>query len=46
MAIDIEAAVKDSSLDIGVFGSRQQISDEEAVELVAQLVSCLGEIEK
>ncbi|KAH6880508.1 hypothetical protein B0T10DRAFT_145339 [Thelonectria olida] len=45
MAIDIEAAVQGFRLDIGVFGSRQQLSNDEATEMVSELVSYLGAVE-
>ncbi|PTB65549.1 non-ribosomal peptide synthetase, siderophore synthesis [Trichoderma citrinoviride] len=44
-AIDIEASIQGTSLDIGVFGSRQRVSDEGAVHLVDEIVSCLQELD-
>lgn len=44
MAVDIEASVQDSGLDIGVFGSRQQVSGDEAAGLILEIVSFLNEI--
>ncbi|KAF7548269.1 hypothetical protein G7Z17_g7166 [Cylindrodendrum hubeiense] len=43
MAVDIEASVQDSGLDIGVFGSRQQVSGDEAAVLVLEIASFLNE---
>ncbi|KAL7805335.1 non-ribosomal peptide synthetase, siderophore synthesis, partial [Trichoderma aethiopicum] len=42
-AIDVEASIQGTSLDIGVFGSRQRISDGGAMSLVDEIVSCLQE---
>ncbi|KAL7785912.1 putative non-ribosomal peptide synthetase [Trichoderma ceciliae] len=44
-AIDVEASIKGKSLDIGVFGSRQRLSDEGAIALVEKIVSCLKELD-
>ncbi|RFU81035.1 non-ribosomal peptide synthetase [Trichoderma arundinaceum] len=44
-AIDIEASIKRKSLDIGVFGSRQRLSDEEAMSLVSKIISHLKELD-
>ncbi|TFB02754.1 Hydroxamate-type ferrichrome siderophore peptide synthetase [Trichoderma ghanense] len=44
-AIDIEASIHGTSLDIGVFGSRQRISQEGAIDLVDEIVSCLRELD-
>ncbi|KAL6408163.1 hypothetical protein AUP68_08012 [Ilyonectria robusta] len=44
MAVDIEASVQDSGLDIGVFGSRQQVSGDEAAGLILEIVSFLNKI--
>lgn len=41
MAIDIEASVDGKNLAIGVFGSLQQISSEEALTLVANIAEIL-----
>jgi hypothetical protein len=41
MAIDIEASVNGKNLAIGVFGSLQQISPEEALILVANITESL-----
>ncbi|KAM6480747.1 non-ribosomal peptide synthetase, siderophore synthesis [Trichoderma sp. SZMC 28011] len=43
-AIDIEASIQGKSLDIGIFGSRQQLSDQGAVHLVDEIVSYLEEL--
>ncbi|KAM0250515.1 hypothetical protein ACHAQJ_008606 [Trichoderma viride] len=40
-AIDVEASIQGKSLDIGIFGSRQRLSDEGAISLVAKVVSHL-----
>ncbi|EGR44663.1 non-ribosomal peptide synthetase, siderophore synthesis [Trichoderma reesei QM6a] len=40
-AIDIEASIHGTRLDLGVFGSRLRVSDEGAVKLVDEMVSCL-----
>lgn len=44
-AIDIEASIHGTSLDIGVFGSRQRISQEGAIDLVDEIVSYLRELD-
>ncbi|KPM38002.1 Hydroxamate-type ferrichrome siderophore peptide synthetase [Neonectria ditissima] len=44
MAVDIEASVQDSGLDIGVFGSCQQVSGDGARELVSEIVLHLENI--
>ncbi|KAF4461096.1 hypothetical protein FALBO_12088 [Fusarium albosuccineum] len=44
MAVDIEASISGMELDIGVFGSHQQVSDDEAVELVSNIARHLGGI--
>ncbi|KOS21757.1 hypothetical protein ESCO_001529 [Escovopsis weberi] len=41
-AIDVEAAVKDGALDVGVFGSRRRISDDAAAALVDDIVGYLS----
>ncbi|KAK4064774.1 uncharacterized protein Triagg1_8961 [Trichoderma aggressivum f. europaeum] len=43
-AIDIEASIQGKSLDIGIFGSRQRLSDQGAVHLVGEIVSYLEEL--
>ncbi|UKZ61521.1 NRPS [Trichoderma atroviride] len=43
-AIDIEASIQGKSLDIGVFGSQQRLSDKGATELVASIISHLAQI--
>ncbi|KAK4071945.1 hypothetical protein Trihar35433_4009 [Trichoderma harzianum] len=43
-AIDIEASIQGKSLDIGIFGSRQRLSDQGAVHLVDEIVSYLEEL--
>ncbi|KAH7130013.1 hypothetical protein B0J13DRAFT_530084 [Dactylonectria estremocensis] len=43
MALDIEVSVQESGLDIGVFGSRQQVSADEAAGLVLKIASVLNE---
>lgn len=44
LAIDIEASVHGTRLDIGVFGSRKQVSSDEAGCLVSNIVGYLDEI--
>ncbi|PNP39728.1 hypothetical protein TGAMA5MH_08399 [Trichoderma gamsii] len=41
-AIDIEASIQGKSLDIGVFGSQERLSDVGAIELVASIISHLA----
>ncbi|KAF3070043.1 Hydroxamate-type ferrichrome siderophore peptide synthetase [Trichoderma lentiforme] len=43
-AIDIEASIQGKSLDIGIFGSRQRLSDQGAIHLVGEIVSYLEEL--
>lgn len=43
-AIDIEASIQGKSLDIGIFGSRQPLSDQGAIHLVDEIVSYLEEL--
>ncbi|KAL7800773.1 non-ribosomal peptide synthetase, siderophore synthesis [Trichoderma afarasin] len=43
-AIDIEASIQGKSLDIGIFGSRQRLSDQGAIHLVDEIVSYLEEL--
>ncbi|KAK1246285.1 hypothetical protein MKX08_000087 [Trichoderma sp. CBMAI-0020] len=40
-AIDVEASIQGKRLDIGVFGSRERLSDKGAINLVASIVSHL-----
>ncbi|KAH0522879.1 hypothetical protein TsFJ059_006666 [Trichoderma semiorbis] len=44
-AIDIEASIQGKSLDIGIFGSRQRLSDQGAIHLVDEIVSYLEELD-
>ncbi|KAI5459365.1 hypothetical protein BGZ63DRAFT_361323 [Mariannaea sp. PMI_226] len=44
MAIDIEASVHGAELSIGVFGSRQQVSNDEAAEIVSEIALHLTNI--
>ncbi|KAJ3465164.1 hypothetical protein MRS44_005822 [Fusarium solani] len=44
LAIDIEASIHGTQLDIGVFGSRKQVSPDEAACLVSDIVGYLDEI--
>ncbi|RSL91234.1 hypothetical protein CEP52_014333 [Fusarium oligoseptatum] len=44
LAIDIEASIHGMRLDIGVFGSRKQVSPDEATCLVSDIVGYLDEI--
>ncbi|RSL57370.1 hypothetical protein CEP54_008334 [Fusarium duplospermum] len=44
LATDIEASIHGTRLDIGVFGSRKQVSPDEAVCLVSDIVGYLDEI--
>ncbi|RSL79006.1 hypothetical protein CEP51_007720 [Fusarium floridanum] len=44
LAIDIEASIHGTRLDIGVFGSRKQVSPDEATCLVSDIVGYLDEI--
>ncbi|KAM6532880.1 non-ribosomal peptide synthetase nps2 [Fusarium falciforme] len=44
LAIDIEASIHGTRLDIGVFGSRKQVSPDEAACLVSEIVGYLDEI--
>lgn len=43
--IDIEASIKGKNLDIGVFGSRERLSDKGAISLVGKIVARLGELD-
>ncbi|PKK50675.1 hypothetical protein CI102_7164 [Trichoderma harzianum] len=43
-AIDIEASIHGKSLDIGIFGSRQRLSDQGAIHLIDEIVSYLEEL--
>ncbi|KAL6798049.1 non-ribosomal peptide synthetase, siderophore synthesis [Trichoderma sp. SZMC 28012] len=43
-AIDIEASIQGKSLNIGIFGSRQRLSDQGAIHLVDEIVSYLEEL--
>ncbi|KAL5087041.1 hypothetical protein Trisim1_008424 [Trichoderma cf. simile WF8] len=43
-AIDIEASIQGKSLDIGIFGSRQRLSDQGAIHLIDEIVSYLEEL--
>ncbi|KAL7956003.1 non-ribosomal peptide synthetase, siderophore synthesis [Trichoderma compactum] len=43
-AIDIEASIQGKGLDIGIFGSRQRLSDQGAIHLVDGIVSYLEEL--
>ncbi|KAF4975501.1 hypothetical protein FZEAL_7721 [Fusarium zealandicum] len=43
MAIDIEASIQGSQLDVGIFGSCQQVSKDEAAGLVSDITGCLVE---
>ncbi|KAH0489697.1 hypothetical protein TgHK011_010115 [Trichoderma gracile] len=45
-AIDVEASIHGTRLDLGVFGSRQRLSDEGAIDLVEEIVSCLQELDE
>lgn len=45
LAVDIEASVHDTGLDIGVFASSRRISHEEAEQLVSELVQSLNEVD-
>ncbi|KAM5371350.1 hypothetical protein ACJZ2D_008048 [Fusarium nematophilum] len=44
MAVDIEASIHGSKLDIGVFGPRKQVSRDEAILLVSRVADFLHEI--
>ncbi|KAK5996502.1 Nonribosomal peptide synthetase 2 [Cladobotryum mycophilum] len=44
VAIDVEASIRDHDLDIGVFGSRRRIHDDEAAKLVEDIVRHLEDI--
>ena len=44
MAIDIEASITGSRLGIGVFGSQQQLSHDQALLLVSSIAGVLNEI--
>ncbi|KAH7161602.1 hypothetical protein EDB81DRAFT_349551 [Dactylonectria macrodidyma] len=43
IAVDVEASVQETGLDIGIFGSRQQVSADEAAGLVLKIASVLNE---
>ncbi|KAM0447850.1 hypothetical protein ACHAO4_008594 [Trichoderma viride] len=44
-AIDIEASIQGKSLDIGVFGSQERLSDKGAINLVASIISHLEQLD-
>lgn len=44
-AIDIEASIQGNSLDIGVFGSQERLSDKRAIDLVASIISHLEQLD-
>lgn len=44
-AIDIEASIQGETLDIGVFGSQERLSDKGAISLVASIVSHLEQLD-
>ncbi|KKO98034.1 hypothetical protein THAR02_09861 [Trichoderma harzianum] len=43
-AIDIEASIQGKSLDIGIFGSRQRLSDQGAIHLVDEIISYMKQL--